>query len=213
MTDTTLVSLAAVAGLGAFHGANPGMGWLFAVALGMQEGRRQAVWRALLPLPAGHALSVAIVLGAVRLLDLVTPPGWLALVAGAMLVLLGASRLVRHRHPRWVRMCVGLAGLTAWSALMATAHGAGLMLLPFVLSSAPAEAAGAHCHVAAAAGLGPGVWAVTAVHGGSYLLMTAAIAVLVYEKVGLGMLRRAWVNVDLVWAAALAATGLLTLWR
>jgi len=212
MTETTLVSLAAVAGLGAFHGANPGMGWLFAVALGMQEGRRQAVWRALLPLGAGHAVSVAAVLVAVRLLDVVSPPGWLALVAGVMLVLLGASRLVRHRHPRWTRMRVGLAGLTAWSALMATAHGAGLMLLPFVLSSAPAEAAGAHCHLATA-GVGPGLWAVTAVHGGSYLLTTAVIAVVVYEKVGLGMLRRAWVNLDLVWAAALVATGLLTLWR
>jgi hypothetical protein len=212
MGGTSLPSLAAVAGLGAFHGANPGMGWLFAVALGMQEGRRQAVWRALLPLGAGHAVSVAAVLLAVRMLDVVTPPGWLALVAGAMLVMLGASRLVRHRHPRWVRMRVGLAGLTAWSALMATAHGAGLMLLPFVLSSAPAEAAGAHCHVAAAGG-GPGVWAVTLVHGSSYLLTTAAIAVVVYEKVGLGMLRRAWVNVDLVWAAALVLTGLLTLWR
>ena len=213
MGGTSLLSLAAVAGLGAFHGANPGMGWLFAVALGMQEGRRQAVWRALLPLGAGHAVSVAAVLLAVRMLDLVTPPGWLALVAGAMLVVLGASRLVRHRHPRWVRMRVGLAGLTAWSALMATAHGAGLMLLPLVLSSAPAEAAGgAHCHLVAASG-GPGVWAVTVVHGSSYLLTTAAIAVVVYEKVGLGMLRRAWVNVDLVWAAALVLTGLLTLWR
>jgi hypothetical protein len=212
MIDSTIVSLAAVAGLGAFHGANPGMGWLFAVALGMQEGRRQAVWRALLPLGVGHAVSVAAVLAAVRLLDVVSPPGWLALVAGATLILLGASRLVRHRHPRWVRMRVGLAGLTAWSALMATAHGAGLMLLPFVLSSAPAEAAGAHCHVAATAS-GPDVWAVTLVHGASYLVTTAAIAVVVYEKVGLGLLRRAWINVDLVWAAALVVTGLLTLWR
>lgn len=208
-TDVSL-QLAAVAGLGAFHGLNPGMGWLFAVALGMQEGRRQAVWRALLPLAAGHAAAIAVVVGLVGAAGMVAPPSWLGTVCGLMLIGLGATRLLRHRHPRWVGMRVGALGLTWWSALMATAHGAGLMVLPFVLApSSAAAASGAHCHLPAAAG--PGVLAITLAHGGGYLLVTALIAVVVYEKVGLGLLRSAWVNLDLVWAGALVVTGIATL--
>ena len=61
--NATLASWLTLAGLGAFHGLNPGMGWLFAVALGMQEGRRSAVWRALIPLTLGHALAIAGAIG------------------------------------------------------------------------------------------------------------------------------------------------------
>src|SRR5689334_18982593 len=48
--------------LGAYHGINPGMGWLFAVALGLQQGSARGVWRALPPIVAGHALSIGVVL-------------------------------------------------------------------------------------------------------------------------------------------------------
>jgi hypothetical protein len=213
MQESLTWSLAALAALGAFHGLNPGMGWLFAVALGMQERRRQAVWRALGPLAFGHALAIAAVIGAVRLAGLVTPPAWLQAVAGSMLVLLGLSRLVRHRHPRWVGLRVGAVGLTTWSFLMATAHGAGLMVLPFVLTgeAATAAGAGAHCHTAVAQG--PDVLTATLAHGGGYLIATALLAAACYEWLGLGLLRKAWLNVDLVWAAALVATGVLTLLR
>ena len=215
MSGEITTSLLVLAGLGAFHGLNPGMGWLFAVALGMQEGRRRAVWRALLPLAAGHALAIAGTVAIVRLIGLVAPPGWLGSLAGVTLVLLGVSRLVRHHHPRWVRMRVGLAGLTAWSFLMATAHGAGLMVLPFVLgggaSAASAASGVAVCHTAAAAAHAPGLLGVTVAHGSGYLLATALVAVVVFEKLGLGLLRRAWINLDMIWAAALVVTGLLTL--
>lgn len=210
--DQGVPSLLGVAGLGAFHGLNPGMGWLFAVALGMQEGGRRAVWRALLPLAVGHAIAIGGTVGLVGLLGVVTPPGWLPTLAGATLVILGVSRLWRQRHPRWVRMRVGMAGLTAWSCLMATAHGAGLMVVPLVLGGGGAAALAGEpvCRVASPAALS-GIVAVTLAHGGGYLLATAAIAVVVFEKVGLGLLRRAWINLDLVWAVALVATGLLTI--
>jgi hypothetical protein len=214
VTDTSAGSLVALAGLGAFHGINPGMGWLFAVALGLQEGKREAVWRALLPLGAGHGLAVgaAVVVAAVS--GLVLSGELLKYVVAALLILLGCQRLIRHRHPRFGGMRVGMAGLTAWSFLMATAHGAGLMVVPVVLgmgaTALQAQPIG-HVHVAGpVVGMRDAVTA-TLVHGAAYLAVTAAIAVIVYEKVGLGLLRKAWINLDFLWAIALIVTGLVTL--
>ena len=130
MTSELTTSWAMLMALGAFHGINPGMGWLFAVALGMQERRRGAVIRALLPLGAGHALAVAAAVAAALAIGTVVPIGWLRWPVAGVLVSLGAMRFVRHRHPRWAGMRVGMGGLTLWSFLMATAHGAGLMVVP-----------------------------------------------------------------------------------
>jgi hypothetical protein len=207
-----LSSFFALAGLGAFHGINPGMGWLFAVALGLQERQRGAVWRALVPLGAGHLAAVAAAVGAAAVSGLVVPLDRLTYVVAFLLVGLGCRRLVRHDHPRGVGMRVGWIGLGAWSFLMASAHGAGLMVVPFVigLGATPAGAAAA-CHTAApwVAGTGAAV-AGTLVHGAGYLAVTAVTAVLVYEKLGVGILRTAWVNLDLIWAIALIITGVLT---
>jgi hypothetical protein len=197
-------------GLGAFHGVNPGMGWLFAVALGLQEGRRRAVWGALGPLALGHLLAVGVVVGAAALTGIVLPPRVVSWTVAAALVALGLRRLVRHRHPRFGGMRVGPLGLTVWSGLMATAHGAGLMVLPVVLGMSADASAGPMCHTAAAsAGAGPAA-AAALVHGAGYLVATALIAVVVFERVGLGVLRRAWVNLDLIWAGALIVTGVIT---
>jgi hypothetical protein len=225
MTDTE--AWLALLGLGAFHGVNPGMGWLFAVALGLQEQRRAAVLRALVPIALGHALSIGIVVLALVLLQDMIDDAWLRWPVGAMLAAFGAYKLVRARHPRWVGMRVGFADLTMWSFLMATAHGAGLMLAPVLLGWHRADvhaqhlhhahhaAAGAHAEhatVIAAAASTPllGLLA-TAIHTLGYLLVMAAIAVIVYEKVGLAILRKAWFNLDIVWALALIVTGVLTL--
>ena len=123
--------------LGAFHGINPGMGWLFAVALGMQQGSSRSVWRALPPLAAGHAASVGAVLLAAALAQTVIPIAILRPTVSVTLVAFGLFHLVRHRHPRWVGMRVGFGDLTLWSFLMASAHGAGLMILPFVMGATP----------------------------------------------------------------------------
>jgi len=201
--------------LGAFHGANPAMGWLFAVALGMQERRTRAVWLALVPLSIGHTLAIAVAILMAAMTDLLLPLDSVRAGVAVVLIALGVSRLIWQRHPRWGGMRVGLAGLTFWSFLMASAHGAGLMAIPFVLGSGSAYAAGHHAehaaHVANVA-LDPATGlAAMAVHGAGYLAMTALAALLVFRRFGLTFLRKAWVNLDLVWAAALVVTGALTL--
>jgi hypothetical protein len=129
-----------------------------------------------------------------------------AVTLGAM----GVYRLVRHSHFTGVGMRVGMGGLTVWSFLMATCHGAGLMVLPVFLGmAAPVE--GASCHVPGAASpSAAAAVAATLVHGAGYLIVTAAVAWLVFTKVGVGILRKAWFNLDLIWAVALIATGVLT---
>jgi hypothetical protein len=195
--------------LGAFHGINPGMGWLFAVALGMQERSRQAVLRAMLPLGIGHALAigaaiiVAIVLG--RALPIVYVRWFVALV----LIGLGVSRMFRHRHPRWASMRVGAKGLTWWSFLMATAHGAGLMVVPLFIGMTAAHAQA--CHGASSNTVSAtDAFVATGIHSFGYLAVTALIAWVVHEKLGLGLLRKAWLNLDLIWAIALILTGIGT---
>jgi hypothetical protein len=212
MTSEMTTSWAMLVALGAFHGMNPGMGWLFAVALGLQERRRGAVVRALLPLGLGHALAVAVAVAIALVIGAVIPIGSLRWPVAGVLVSLGTMRLVRHRHPRWASMRVGIGGLTLWSFLMATAHGAGLMVVP-VLLGMTMGGAGAHVHHAAP-GAGTGAWTAvlaTVLHAAGYLAVTAAVAMLVFEKLGVGVLRRAWFNLDLIWAAALIATGVLTI--
>ncbi len=200
-----------VFGLGLFHGINPAMGWLFAVALGLQEQKRAAVFRALPPMVLGHALSVGIIVAAVLLARVSLPYRALKIAAAAILFAFGLYRLLRSRHPNWVGMRVGFGDLTLWSFVMASAHGAGLMLVPLFLGSPGASDAhhhGSHHGAAFANFSGPSLLAASvAVHTLGYLLMTALIAILVYEKLGVAILRRAWFNIDLVWMVALMITG------
>jgi hypothetical protein len=200
--------------LGAYHGLNPGMGWLFAVALGMQEQKGSAVARSLLPIALGHALAIGIVVLAAAFLGMALPLAAIRYPVAAVLIGLGVYCLVRHhRHPRWVRMRVGFRDLTVWSFLMASAHGAGLMVLPVLLASTTVHAGGdmaLHHHTSAAASPMAGLLA-TGVHTLGYLAVTGLVAWVVYGKFGLALLRKAWFNVDVIWAAALVITGLVTL--
>jgi hypothetical protein len=199
--------------LGAYHGINPGMGWLFAVALGMQEQKGSAVARALVPIALGHALSIGAVVLAAAFLGMALPLEAIRYPVAALLFGLGILSLVRHYHPRWVRMNVCFRDLTLWSFLMASAHGAGLMLLPVLLGSRTVQAAdhmAGHHHSSAAASPLAAVLA-TAVHTGAYLAVTGLIAWVVYSKLGLSVLRKTWFNLNLVWAAALVVTSVVTL--
>jgi hypothetical protein len=200
----------ALAALGAAHGINPGMGWLFAVALGMQEGSGRAVWRALLPLAAGHALAIAAVLGLAAAIGIVLPGVLLQWGVAILLFGLGVRQLVRHRHPRYGGMRVGSRQLTVWSFLMASAHGAGLMALPVVLGARAAHAGGAHAEHGAVASDPLLAIAGTVAHGVGYLAVTGLVALVVYHKVGVQRLRAMWVNVNVLWAAALIITGVLS---
>jgi hypothetical protein len=198
--------------LGAFHGINPGMGWLFAVALGMQERSRGAVLRALVPLGVGHALAVVASVGVAVAIGAVVPLRDLRWSIAGVLVALGVIRFFRHLHPRWVGMRVGMRGLTLWSFLMATAHGAGVMVVPVFVGMSMAGDGGHMHHAADSAATSAGVALVaTGVHAVSYLAVTAFIALLVFDKLGVGILRRAWINLDVIWAVALVVTGALTL--
>jgi hypothetical protein len=209
----------ALLGLGAFHGINPGMGWLFAVALGLQERQRSAVWRALPPIAVGHALSVGLIVALVALMNANISYETLRWLAALALVSFGIYRLVRARHPRWVGMRVGFGDLTLWSFLMASAHGAGLMLIPVFLGSGQeanthtAELAHAHAgHGADLDLLSDPALATLAVivHTLGHLFLAGLVAFIVYEKVGVRILQRAWFNFDLAWAVALIVSGLVT---
>ena len=200
--------------LGAGHGINPAMGWLFAVALGLQRESRAAVWKALGPLALGHAAAIALAIAGAVALGVVVPPELLKWGTALLLVALGVYRLARSRHISYGGMRVDARELAVWSFLMASSHGAGLMVLPWVMGDMAAGMDGHH--LVHASLLGPGVpgWAGTAaalVHTAGYLLVTGAIAVIVYERVGLRFLRSAWVNLDLLWAVALIGTGVATL--
>ena len=199
--------------LGAYHGLNPGMGWLFAVALGMQEQKGSAVAKSLIPIALGHALAIGSVVLIALFLGMTLPLTVIRYFVAAILVGIGIFCLVRHWHPRWVRMQVGFRDLTVWSFLMASAHGAGLMVVPVFVGSTTAQACGrmgGHIHMASTTSPLAGMLA-TGVHTAAYLAVTGLIAWVVYRKVGLALLPKAWVNFELVWAAALVATGLATL--
>jgi hypothetical protein len=211
MPGETASSWALLAALGAFHGVNPGMGWLFAVALGLQERRRGAVLRALVPLGAGHALAVSGAVVTALAIGTAIPIRWLRWPLAAILAGLGVLQLSRHRHPRWAGMRVSASRLTLWSLMMATAHGAGLMVMPVFLGMAMASDSGhAHHMGSSAPGVGTALL-VVGVHAAGYLAVTAFVAIVVFEKLGVGILRRAWINLDVIWAAALIGTGVLTL--
>jgi hypothetical protein len=202
--------------LGCYHGINPGMGWLFAVALGLQEKSERAVFGALPPIALGHIVSVSLVVALAAAAQQTLPPNPVRYGAAALLLSFGVYRLVRARHVRWVGMRVGFWGLCAWSFLMATGHGAGLMLLPF-LSAGVQSASTFHVggmdmlHGASAtAAASPGIWVgAVAVHTFGYLLTMIAVAWVVFTRLGVKILRTAWFNFDLAWAIALVLSGAL----
>ncbi|MDE0015110.1 MAG: hypothetical protein OXU51_02910 [Candidatus Poribacteria bacterium] len=207
-----IISWWGMLGLGAFHGINPGMGWLFAVALGMQEKRRSAVIGALFPMALGHAISIAVVVFVIALAQRQLPEGVLRIACATVLFGFGVYKFFSARHPKWVGMRVNFKDLTIWSFLMASAHGAGLMLAPLLLRMPAAEASG-HMHHAPASMTDSTVMLLSAVgvHTLSFFLVMGVVAVIVYEVVGLALLRKAWFNLDLLWAIALMIAGIVTL--
>ena len=195
-------------GLGAFHGLNPAMGWLFAVGLGVHRQSRRLVLLSLAPMALGHALSISLVAAAIVTLGLVVNVNGLRAVSGALLILFAVYNwLYGHRHRVRIGMTTGLLGLLLWSFLMATAHGAGLMLLPALIPLCAQQAV-----------IGQGSLAISLAAVGAHtfatLVVTGLIAIIVYDSydsVGLMVLRRSWINFDLLWSAVLVASGLVML--
>lgn len=237
MDDARLWSWLALFLLGAWHGVNPGMGWLFAVALGLQEQKGSAVRRAVWPLALGHGLAIGAAVLLAALAGFILPLGALKWTVAAILVGLGLYRLFRSRHPHYGGMRVTPRELALWSFLMASAHGAGLMVLPLVLGMTAGPSASGHTTsphglaqasaVVASAGhtghAGHSVMllsvlpdgqlaglAATLAHTVGYLVVMGLVAVLVYEKLGLRLLRTLWFNLDLIWAGTLILAGVMT---
>ena len=211
-----------LAALGAFHGVNPAMGWLFAVSLGLQERRLRAVVTALGPIALGHALAIGLAAVVVGMVGLVIPQRLLLVLGGAALLAFAVSKVItRFRHPRWVGMRVSPRELVLWSFLMASAHGAGLMLVPVLVGlrgeGVPSVLAHAE-HLGHIGHQSPGgndsllpALAALGLHSFAMLAVAGAIAVVVYQKVGVEVLRRAWVNLDFLWVGALVLVGGLAL--
>ena len=195
-------------GFGAYHGLNPGMGWLFALSLGLQRRSERAIWISLLPITVGHAGSLfligVLILAGFRFIS----SDVLQLFTGMLLIGFGIYKVFRYyRHPRWVGMKVGMRDLTRWSFLMAIAHGAGLMIAPALLNiAAPAHAG----HQMAGNSSGAVLLGI-ALHTGAMLLMMSVVAWFVYRRFGLAVLRQKWINFDLIWAVALIIVGGISL--
>lgn len=211
-------SLASLVGLGVFHGLNPGMGWLFAVAIGMQNQSMKSVIVALGPIALGHALAIGVVVLTVGLLGTFIPSVPLMILSGLVLLGFGIYKVAtRFRHPRWVGMRVSKPELVLWSFIMATAHGAGLMLIPVMLrlrgEAIPgAMAEGHHAHHAPAAMEPMGiVIATVGVHTLAMIATALVLALVVYRLVGVDVLRKAWINLDWIWAGAVIITGAISL--
>ena len=204
--------------LGAYHGINPAMGWLFAVNLGLQDRDRRSVIRALGPIAIGHELAVGAVALLVVGVGVLSHDRAVRVAAAVALIAFGVFRFLKPRaHPRWTKVRVTPRELGWWSFLMSSAHGAGLMVAPVLLGAGaaadPAHASGGHA-------LGPAEiatltlpWAALAVtvHVAAMLVAMAAVALLVYDRLGVRILRRAWLNTDPLWAAAFVAAGAITL--
>ncbi len=208
--------------LGAYHGVNPGMGWLFALSLGLQQRSRKAVLWALVPIALGHAIAIALTLAVVALAQLEIQFTTLKFLVAAILFALGLYRVFRSRHPRGAGMRVGFRDLTVWSFLMASAHGAGLMLAPVLLAPVlltprmQGMQQGMHHSMntsapSGLAGIAPSLLALAVlIHTLGLILVAGAVAILFYqfyEKWGLGLLRHTWFNFDLLWAIALIIAG------
>jgi len=211
---------------GAYHGLNPGMGWLFALSVGLQRRSDRAIWSSLLPIAAGHASSLALVAVLVFVSAHYISTSMLQITTALILIGFGIYKVFNYyRHPRWVGMQVGTRDLTWWSFLMATAHGAGLMIAPLILTMAlpcvetdvsSTAMAGEHSHMAmahadVAMGANLGIVLGILMHTLAMLVVMALVAWFVYKKFGLRILRSHWINFDLIWAAALIIAGTVAL--
>jgi hypothetical protein len=206
--------------LGLYHGLNPAMGWPLAVANGLSQRRGAAVPATLLPLAGGHFAAMAVAL---------LPWVWLAwyaqwssairIGAAALVLGFGVYKLLRPRHPRALA-AIAPTRLAWWSFLMATAHGAGLMLLPFMIGLCTTESDDSAMPAAQWLGRGhaavndvlarSGTVTALAVAGAhTFAMMVAGLAMawLVYRYLGLRVLRSLWFNLERVWGASLVVAG------
>jgi hypothetical protein len=208
---TSLTALwGAVIFSGFYHGVNPGMGWPLAVSAALMEQNGKAMPKALGMLALGHFLAmIGILLPFSLLYFLVEWEVEIRVGAGLVVVAMGVYLLINRQHPKFLAR-VHPTRLALWSFLAATAHGAGLMLVPIYLGIC-AIAADDTGHLAAQSLMGNNVTTAFLVAGAHTLSMTfvgGLIAVVIYLWLGLRFLSKTWFNLDVVWAVSLVIVGL-----
>jgi hypothetical protein len=203
----------AVALSGLYHGANPGMGWPLAVSAAMMERRGAALPKAVAALGVGHFLAMLVILVPFSMMTaLVAWQQQIRIAAGALVIGFGAFLLLYRRHPRLLAR-VAPRRLALWSLLIATAHGAALMLVPIYLGLCTG-ADRSSGHLAASTLMGSNALQAVLVAGLHTIAMIAAggiAAAAVYYWMGLKALTRGWFNLDILWAASLIVVGSLAI--
>jgi hypothetical protein len=186
------------------------MGWLFSVALGLQKRSRTAVFAALAPIALGHALAIGLVVFVVYVIGALVPFRWLQTGCAATLFGIACWKLYRLRHPTWVGMCVNFWDLTLWSCLMASAHGAGLMVVPVLLGAKSLFCGTGPTGLNSVVTIQPLIaTAAVCLHTISHLVVSGFIAWMVYDFIGLAILRRSWINLDLIWCFSLMGAAII----
>jgi hypothetical protein len=206
---TTAALWAAVVASGLYHGANPGMGWPLAVSAAMFERRAGALLKALAALGAGHLMAMLVVLAPFSIIaSLAALQLQIRLGAATLVIGLGVYLLLSNRHPRFLQR-VAPHRLALWSFLVATAHGAALMLLPIYLGLCAAGAPDA-AHAAAGQLMREGVLQAALValtHTLAMMVAGGVAAAAIYYWLGLRTLSTVWINLDKLWAGSLIGVG------
>jgi hypothetical protein len=194
---------------GMYHGLNPGMGWPLAVSAALMERRRWAMPQALGLLAVGHFIAmIGILLPFSLMFFLVEWDAEIRIGAGILVIAMGIYLLINRRHPK-ILSRIHPSRLALWSFLAATAHGAGLMLVPIYLGICDL-AADDTGHLAAQSLMGNTIataFIVALVHTMTMTLSGGAVAVVIHQWLGLKFLSKTWLNLDTVWALSLVVVG------
>ncbi|MBY5822798.1 MULTISPECIES: hypothetical protein [Rhizobium] len=199
----------AVIASGIYHGVNPGMGWPLAVSAGLLDRRASELFRALGLLAMGHFVAmVGILLPFGAMLTLIVWERQIRIAAGLIVIAAGIYLLINRRHPR-VLARIPPAQLALWSFAAATAHGAGLMLVPIYLGLCLAAEPDVGHRAAATLMTGNLITAtaVSVVHAAAMIVSGGVIAIAVYRWLGPKFISQSWFNLDIVWAASLILVG------
>lgn len=213
MSSGTVGLWLAVIVSGMYHGANPGMGWPLAVSAALMGKSRHDLYPALGALALGHFIAMAaILLPFAVMIALIAWQRDMRITAALIVIGYGLFLCVRNRHPRFLAR-IPPSRLALWSLLAATAHGAGLMLLPIYLGLCRAASLDAG-HRAAAALMGANTaaaLAVALVHTSAMMGTGGAIAFAVYRWWGLTAIGKSWFNLDRLWGGSLVVVGSISL--
>ena len=199
---------------GIYHGVNPGMGWPLAVSAALFERKKSAMIKASAMLATGHFLAMIVILLPFSMMYfLVNNEREIRLGAGVLVIAMGIYLLINRRHPK-ILARIHPAKLGLWSFLAATAHGAGLMLVPIYLGICGllvlGESVSGTGHAAAQVLMSSNIvtaFLVAATHTFAMTFAGAAIALFVYNWFGLKFISKSWFNLDLIWAFSLITVG------